>query len=404
VRGLAVAALALILLQAATAALFHGLSSDVPIPPNMFGIRGYMAAFAVVLGCAGALIAQRRPNNAIGWICIGAGLLAGIQGVAEGYAFWAYLGRERPSGLGLWAAWIAEWVWLLFLGGIALVTALFPDGRWRSKGWRNVMVVSCTGTVLATLANAVAPKLVGFPADNPIGLPVDPSIYLPVTGAFTWAFGLVMIVGGAACALARFRDSRGVERQQLKWLALAAWMIAAATTIYGLITVLTGSLGVNPKGYEWAGLLIVASILALPVSIAIAILNHRLYDIDVIINRTLVYGAVTTVLGACYVGGVLGLQALLPSPTRSSSLAVALTTLGTLAVFRPLRIRIQALVDRRFYRSKYDAEKVIERFGVHLRHETDLATIQKELLAVVEATMQPVHASLWLRSANGPGA
>jgi hypothetical protein len=151
-------------------------------------------------------------------------------------------------------------------------------------------------------------------------------------------------------------------------------------------------------GYEWAEVLLLSSILALPASIAIAILNHRLYDIDVIINRTLVYGAVSLVVAVGYAGGVLGLQALLPTLARDSSPAVALTTLTILALFRPLRARIQALVDRRFYRSKYDAVQVIERFGLRLRHETDLDSLQSELLGVVESTMQPVHASLWVRS------
>jgi hypothetical protein len=401
-RGaLVLTALALIYVQAAGAVLLHALSSEVLAPPNLFGPRGFMAAVGIAMGSAGALIVLRREGNAIGWICLGAGMVAAINGLAEGYAFWAFLGRAQNSGVALWAAWICEWIYLLFLGAVALVSALFPDGRWRSTRWRTLILFGCAGTVISTVANMVAPRLIVFPADNPIGLPVDAGIHLAVTGAVTWAFGLVLLVAGASCAVGRFRHSRGIERQQLKWLALSAGAIAAAATTYGAITVVTGSLGGNPEGFEWVETLLIASILALPVSIAIAILNHRLYDIDVIINRTLVYGAVSLVVGVGYAAGVLGLQALLPALARDSSPAVALTTLTILAVFRPLRARIQALVDRRFYRSKYDAEKVIERFGMRLRHETDLDSLQTELLGVVESTMQPVHASLWVRFADG---
>jgi hypothetical protein len=402
-RALALVALVLIFIEASGAVFFHALSSEVPIPPNVFEPRGFMALLAVLMGCAGTLLALRRGDNAIGWVLLGAGSVAGINGLAEGYAFWALLGRGETSGLALWAAWICEWVWLLFLGAIALIPALFPDGHWSSVRWRNLFVLGCAGTGVCAVANALLPALTIFPADNPVGLPIESGLYLPVTAAVTWAFGLVLMVGGACSAVSRFRHSRGTERQQLKWLALTAGAIAAASTAYAVLTVVTGSLGGNPVGFEWVEILLVSSLLALPASIAIAILNHRLYDIDVIINRTLVYGAVSLMVGVGYAGGVLGLQALLPALARDSSPSVALTTLTILALFRPLRARIQALVDRRFYRSKYDAEKVIERFGLRLRHETDLDSLQRELLAVVEATMQPVHASLWVRSADGTG-
>ena len=403
-RTLALVALALIFVEAPAAVFFHALSSDVPIPPNVFEPRGFMTVLAIVMGSAGTLLALRRADNVIGWFLLAAGSVAGIQGLAEGYAFWALLGRGGTSGLALWAAWLCEWVWLVFLGSIALIPALFPDGRWHSERWRNLIVAGIAGTVVCTVANALLPRLTVFPADNPVGLPIEADLFLPVTAGATWAFGLVMIVGGACSAVSRFRHSGGTERQQLKWLALTAGAIAAASITYGVLTVVTGSLGGNPVGYEWAEVLLLSSILALPASIAIAILNHRLYDIDVIINRTLVYGAVSLVVAVGYAGGVLGLQSLLPALARDSSPAVALTTLTILALFRPLRARIQALVDRRFYRSKYDAVQVIERFGLRLRHETDLDSLQSELLGVVESTMQPVHASLWVRSTEAATA
>jgi hypothetical protein len=200
-RPLVLAALVLIFVQAAAAVFYHALSPDVPTPPNVFGPRGFMAALAVVLGSAGALIVLRRAGNAIGWICLGAGSVAAVNGLAEGYAFWALLERGQDSGLALWAAWICEWVWILFLGAIALVPALFPDGRWRSPRWRTLILIGCTGTVVSAIANGLMPRLTIFPGDNPIGLPVDAGIYLAVTAAFTWAFGLLLIVGERAVPL-----------------------------------------------------------------------------------------------------------------------------------------------------------------------------------------------------------
>ena len=398
-RALAFGSFAVIAVLGVAAALFHALSWEVPTPPMLFGPRGFVAALGLVLGASGMVIASRRPANAIGWICLGAGLLATLNGLAEAYAFWALLGRGGAPPLALWAAWMNEWIYLLYLGALGLTAAIFPDGRWRSSGWRNVILIGCAGTAVATAGNALVPDLVIFSGfDNPVGLRgVDADTYLQVVSGIAWIFGLLVIVGGAASASARFRHSRGDERQQLKWLALAAALIAVVTTSYGVITVVAGSPGVSPTGFDWAEYLVTASVFALP--IAIAILKYRLYDIDVIINRALVYGILTAALALVYAGGVVGVGAVARglSGQENNNLGVATSTLVVAALFRPLRRRVQSFIDRRFYRHKYDAQQTLAEFSVRLRDEVDLDSLNAELVGVVTRTMQPSRVSLWLK-------
>jgi hypothetical protein len=191
----------------------------------------------------------------------------------------------------------------------------------------------------------------------------------------------------------RFRRSRGDEREQLKWVAvagavaIAGWMLGA-----GLASLIT-----------WGGLIVSLSIIAFPIAVGIAVLKYRLYDIDVVINRTLVYGSLTATLAALYAGSVLLLELLLAPITSQSDLAIATSTLVAVALFRPLRGRIQAIVDRRFYRQKYDAQRTLEAFGVTLRREIDIDALRVELTGVIANAMNPAHVSLWLREPNGAG-
>jgi hypothetical protein len=321
-----------------------------------------------------------------------------MQGLGEAYALNALGEGAEGSPLAAWAAWTSEWMWLVYLQAIGVIGAIFPDGRWHSRGWRNVIVIGCVGGVATVVGNALVPEFTVFPQfENPVGLRgVDGDTYLQVIGGVTWFFGLGLIFGGAASAAARFRHSRGDERQQLKWLALAAALIAAATTTTGVIMWVTGFTGLTPPGFDWVENLTIASIFGIPIAIAIGILRHRLYDIDVIINRALVYGAVTTLLALAYTGFVLGLQAVLPRMARDSALAAAMSTLAIVALFRPVRRRVQDVVDRSFYRRRYNAEKTIERFGAQLRHEADLDALQGNLIGVVDDTVRPAHTSLWL--------
>jgi len=221
-----------------------------------------------------------------------------------------------------------------------------------------------------------------LPAVNPLGLG-DP---LGTAAEVANGLGFLLLVIGTLTAIAsivvRFRRSRGIERQQLKW-------VTAAAALLPLSQAPSGDIG-------FAALLLGALVLA--GAVAIAMLRYRLYDIDVVINRTLVYGALTATLAACYLGSVLLLQVVLRPITEESSLAIAVSTLAVAALFRPVRARIQAAVDRRFYRSKYDAGRTLERFGVRLRDQVALDSLSAELRTVVAETMQPAHVSLWLRA------
>jgi uncharacterized membrane protein YidH (DUF202 family) len=395
-RILAYDGLALIAAISAVAIGFYARSWHVAGPAQSFGPRGYATALGLVFGVAGALIAAHRPGNAIGWICLACGVLAAINGLGEAYALSALRAVERPPPLAAWAAWTNEWIWILYLEAMGVVGAIFPDGRWRSRRWRNVIVICCVGVLTVTIGNALLPELIIFAQfENPVGLHgLDTDTYVGVLGGATWFFGLSLILVGAASAAARFRHARGDERQQLKWLALAAALIAAATTTVGVVT---GFTGVTPPGFEWIEGTTIASISAIPIAIAIGILRHRLYDVDIIINRALVYSAVSVVLALGYGAVVVGLQTVLPHVAHDSSVAVAVSTLAMVALFGPLRRRVQDVVDRNFYRRKYDTEKTIARFGARLRHEGDLDAMQGDLISVVDNTMQPAHTSLWLR-------
>jgi hypothetical protein len=221
---------------------------------------------------------------------------------------------------------------------------------------------------------------------NPYG--VHSSVLSLLTG-LSALLTVVGVVGSSASLIVRFRRARGELRQQIKWLAFAG-VVAA-------VTLLVGTVGYDVLGEAVANVAIMLSVLGLPLAAGIAILRHRLYDIDVVINRALVYGALTATLAAGYLGGVLLLQLVLSGITQGSGLAVAVSTLAVAALFRPARARIQEAVDRRFYRRKYDAQRTLEGFSTRLRDQVDLTALSSDLSGVVRETLQPAHVTLWLR-------
>jgi hypothetical protein len=220
-------------------------------------------------------------------------------------------------------------------------------------------------------------------------------------GGVTWAFGLLVLIGAAISAFARFRGSRGDERQQMKWLALAGTAFVAAVSVYGLIVLVTGSLGDSLAGYDWAQDFAVAGFLGVPVGIGVAVLKYRLYDIDHIVSRALGYVMVTAVLVVVYGAVVVGIGSALGR--TDNPVLIAGATLAVAALFGPARRRIQSLIDRRFYRRRYDAERTLAAFASRLREEVDLGELHARLLAVVGETMQPAVATLWLRSRRTDG-
>ena len=349
----------------------------------------FIWAIALVFAGVGALIASRQPDNAIGWIFLAAGVAAGLGALAHSFADYWVDGNGGPDALGKAAALYGEVSWIPFIVMPAtFLLLLFPDGRLLSRRWRPVAWCAAVGIAGSFVAGGLHPgPIPDFPqVMNPIGVDSPLVDLLEGLSLLTVVIG---VVGSSASLIVRFRRSRGEERQQMKWLALAG-AVAAATLPLAIVTY-------DVIGETAANAAIMTSVLGLPAATGIAILRYRLYDIDVVINRTLVYGALTATLALAYLGGVLLLELALRPLTESSNLAIAGSTLAVAALFRPARGRIQSAVDRRFYRRKYDATRTLELFGTRLRDEVDLDALGSALRAVVADTMQPAYVSLWLR-------
>ena len=352
---------------------------------------------AISFSTVGAIITPRLPpKNPIGWIFCSIGLIAGMRLFVSEYAIVTLLAEPRsvpailPGGEVL--AWISSWLWVLHIGLFVFLALLFPDGRLLSSRWRPfawlVGVVIVTGTVSVALWPETA---AGFDLVNhPLGIEVATDTMNPVE---TILYGLGLIA--ASSPLVRLRRSMGVERQQLKWFAYAVAVLATSAILAYVV-----SESVRVVWLGWASfMLVIASVVGLPVAVGIAILRYRLYNIDLLLNRTLVYGALTAVLAAVYFGSIVLFQALFRAFTgQESQVAVVVSTLAIAALFTPLRLRIQSFIDRRFYRRKYDARKTLEAFSAKLRIETDLDALSSELIDVIRETMQPTRVSLWLKA------
>jgi len=389
-RATAASRLALAL-TAASAALAAGaivclaLSWDAPLPDS-WGFRGYSIIHAVGFTAVGGIVALRRPANPIGWLLLGAGFVSALGAFGLEYGVYAIVGRPTSLPGGFFGAWLGSWTWVLFIAGILpLLLLLFPDGRLLSSRWRPVGWLASLAlvTTAAFMALNPGPLQLAQYANNPF-TPLPPSLVTPLA-----AIGVALmfpVMGGACWSLVvRFRRSIGIEREQIKWLAFSAVPLAAA----GLASaVLPDKLG---------QVLFVFLLLSVPLAIGIAVTRYRLYDIDVLIRRTLIYAALSAALFATYVGGVALLQSILSPLISGSGVAVAISTLAVVALFQPLRTRIRSAVDRRFYRAKYDAEQTLETFAGRLRDEVELDSVRAELLAAVRETLQPSHTSLWLR-------
>jgi hypothetical protein len=341
----------------------------------------------------GALIAARRPENPIGWISVAAALTADFSGAAEVYARYALLSNPGSLPGGEIAAWISEWSWAVWIGLIGIFfVLLFPDGRLPSPRWRWIVPVALVGIVLGAAGVALTPgplEEAPYVRSNPFGLEGAESLIAVLDSALVLLPVCVLLA--AASLVVRYRRSSGVERLQLKWLALA--VSVAGIWFFPLFL----PIGLDPEVLAVAQDVSLVLWAGLPISAGIAILRYRLYQIDRVINRTIVYGALTAILVAGYVCSVLLIRSLLPI-SDNSPVAVAVSTLVMAALFGPLRTRIQTMVDRRFYRSRYDASRTLEGFATRLRQETDLDALTTDLLGVVGDTLQPAHASLWLRT------
>jgi hypothetical protein len=350
-----------------------------------------IALWAAANAVVGALIAARRPEHPIGWLLLASGLLVSLAQFAGQYAYYTLVTRPGSLPWGLAMLWLAGWPNNAGFGLLVFLVLLFPTGRLLSPGWRPVARLAAVVYVANVMGYAFAPGPQAFDAlANPLGIEAFAGAVAAVAQAVVVGLGLVTWVAAVSSLVLRLRRAQGVERLQLKWFCYAA---ALFPVVVG-VAIVFPSLGSDRVD----GLIVSVPLLALPVAIGIAILRYRLYDIDRLINRTLVYGLLTALLAGVYAGTVLVLGQVFGGVAGSPpSWAVAGATLAAAALFQPARRRIQQGVDRHFNRRKYDMAQTIEAFSARLREQVDLDTLSAELLAVVDQTMQPAKASLWLR-------
>jgi hypothetical protein len=353
-------------------------------------------AAPMVFAIVAALIVSRQPRNALGWVLMVPVGVYVVSGPIASYIESLGPSSAEPTLLILLMAWFSSWNWLLLIFPLVYIPLLFPNGRPPTPRWRWVSVAAIAWAtlfvLLATLSQQIhtntAPDIV---FDNPIGvLGIDTVERL----VGVWIVGLLALAVACAVALfVRYRRANETEREQIKWL-LYACALFLVVYVGGFVSGLGGTASVG--GYIWE-VFFGLSVIALPGAIGIAILRYRLYDIDLVINRTLVYGPLTATLVALYFGGIVLLQRLFVLLTgQKSTLAIVASTLLIAALFNPLRTRLQSFIDRRFFRSKYDARKTLETFSAKLRDETDLEALNDDLVGVVSETMQPAYVSLWL--------
>jgi hypothetical protein len=390
---------ALLLLLAVVLLILNRELGVRALTPHLFVVPG----FAVV----GLVLAVRQPRHRIGWLFVVMGLVAAVHAFAFEYATRALATAPGSLPAAEWLAWVAYWTWPLNLLGLALLLLLFPDGRLPSRRWRLVpwlLGIAFAGITSWTMLHPTLMRLGVVETANPAGVATLDDRAIQGLGLVP---GVVVttavLVGSLACALAPFlrrRRAQPIERQQLKWLAA----VAATSGLVGAAGFVMA--GFDSTGVARVGLVLVLVALAgvvvgIPAAVGVAILRYRLYDLDRLISRTLVYGFLTVVLGLGYAGIVLVLSQLFGGIRgQPPSLVVAGATLAVAALFQPARRRIQAVVDRRFNRRKYNAAKTVEAFSRRLRDEVDLDALSAELLVVVDQTIQPTRASLWLRTAD----
>jgi hypothetical protein len=341
-------------------------------------------------------VAARRSHNAVGWLCLAVGSLGSVNALAVPYAEYAFVTRPGSLPGGLVMAWLSLWLSYIWGLTITFLPLLFPTGRPPTPRWRPVAWAAAVVLVATCAVAAITPGPMGeqqrWPR-NPLGIESTAAVVQRTDQLLTLCLVVVMVLC-AASILVRFRRAQGTERQQLKWFSYAIALFALVFVAYLLTTLLWG---------EWLSNTTSDVVFAIgygliPISAGIAILRYRLYDIDRIINRSLVYGLLTALLGGIYIGVILLCGQLFGGITDDPpSWAIAGATLAVAALFQPARRRVQRLVDRRFNRRRYDATRTIDAFSVRLRDQVDLDTLTTDLLRVVDQTVEPTTSSLWLR-------
>jgi hypothetical protein len=390
--------LTVVIALAATVFAFVDDGTRLP-PPDSGEVTGPATlTFAVMIAAfaaLGAVLASRRPRNPIGWILCASPLCLAFTELARNWYVHTLIAEPGSLPLASGLMWAANWSWIPgFMPLLTLLLLLFPDGRPPSRRWRPVGWLAGLAMALLIVGYAFAPgRLEDYPrVDNPVGLGGAAGDALEVFQFIGFPLFALAAIASMASLVVRFRRSHGVERQQLKWMAAASALVVAAWLVNAFFDQVIG---------EDVSLILPLALLALPAAATTAILRYRLYDLGLVVNRTLVYGALTATLAGAYIGTVLLLQLALEPLTSDSGLAIAGSTLAVAALFRPLRGRIQELVDRRFYRRRYDAARTVEGFSARLRDQVELEALSAELRGVVGETVQPAHVSLWLRPEAG---
>ena len=362
---------------------------DVPV----YSFWAENVLFSIGYSTVGAVIVPRMPpENPIGWLFCVIGLVWAVIHLIGEYALYTLLAVPGSLPAGEVASWVYSWLWVPGLGLLVFLCLLFPNGRLPSARWRWFARLSALLTLVGAVLAAFSPGriVLGLPAiRNPLGIEGFPNAYKPVQ-----VLMLILIAVAVVSLVVRRVYARGVERLQTKWFTYTTAVAASGAILQYIIS--------EPLELVWLGgvayALVLIGLVGIPIAMGIAITRYRLYEIDLIVNRTLVYGSLTATLVALYFGVILVLQGIFVFLTgQQSTLAVVASTLLIAALFNPLRRRVQAFVDRRFYRSKYDAAKTLEAFSAKVRSETDLDALSEDLVGVARRTMQPEHVSLWLR-------
>ena len=351
------------------------------------GLAAFEAIVYTALGVLGSSVTSRQPRNPVGWLLQLTPLAMAITTVSNRLYFHALLSTGKVEGTASYAAWLASWMWIFaIVPAFTIFPLLFPTGRPLSRRWRALVWIAVLAGAVTWFGTAFLPGPIPYlaAAVNPFGID---SPVVKIVGSVGFGVLVPTAFASIASVVVRYRRSTGIERQQLKWVAAAA----------ALLPVATAGGGVGDDDSEVGFVFLLSGLLIVGLAVAVAMLRYRLYDIDAVINRTLVYGALTATLAAAYLGSVLLLQFVLSPLTQDSELAVAGSTLGVAALFRPARARIQGWVDRRFYRSRYDAAQTLAAFSGRLREQLDLEALSADLRGVVQDAVRPAHVSVWLR-------
>ncbi len=383
--GMCVLALALIFVSLVLTLL--GTSRIVGLDFPLVGVSGALV---------GGLVASRKPRNPVGWFFLAGACIGGLQALAGTYAVYGLIVDPGSVPFASFSAWLTKTLQIIGpIFGFVLVPLYFPTGRPPTPRWRVITWITLGVLPLATALMAFSPGETVYNTGIPNPLAVE--ALQPVNEAlrpFVFASYIGLMLAAAASLVVRLVRSRGGERKQIEWFVFAAALVPLWFLVNSPVE------QASPVLFRVLDALIIAGV---PVAAGIAILRYRLYDIDRIINRTIVYAALTAVLVAVYFGAiVLSQQVLIFLTGQRSTLAVVVSTLVIAALFNPMRRRTQSFVDRRFYRSKYDARKTLETFSTKLREETDLGALNDELIWVVRETVKPAHISLWLRPEDAP--